>query len=88
MEWAFGIFTLMTIMSGVIGAILVVQLTYIDRQYKDAVKDFEMAIQNLKDKKSFEEKLSYATIYSKYIGEYNGQRHENRTKGALYDLLG
>ena len=49
--WNLGIFTIMSIMVTIIGIVLVLRFAYVDNRYNDIIKNNELEIQQLNEKK-------------------------------------
>ena len=94
-QWNLGIFPMMGIMVGLIIGILAIRFAYIDKRYSAILKDYNTTAASIeqdinKETTSDEDQqlLSYQlSSYSKIIGGYENGQENNRTMGAIIDIV-
>lgn len=93
MEWFFGIFPMMTIMAGLIGAIMGVRLVYIDREYRQIINRYEEHITEIEsqlvgkqddmDNLIMELKNNHGVVV-----KTKSDREDSRRRGIALDIIG
>ena len=94
MEWFFGIFPMMTIMAGLIGAIMGVRLVHIDKEYKQIINQYEkhiVEIENQLADNTQDNDMGYLIVELKdqhgVVVKTKADREDNRRNGIVIDII-
>ena len=96
LDVSFGIFAMMTIISGMVLGILAARFVYIDKQYEKRIQKYEIMVEAIIEKledantgnanNSYRGILEHAFAYQDTIGIYKSRRDSNRHTGVILDI--